>query len=76
MTRFERGDVLWSSFVVEYFAGPKTWGPVIRPMEIIRLGHVLKADSDSPPISRPRLKIGRVDLVMKGNIFVVALLVC
>lgn len=69
LTRFEQGDVLWISFVVSYFVGPKTWGPEIRPIEIIRLGHRLKDDADAPSISRPRLKVGRVDLVMKGTFY-------
>lgn len=37
---FERGDVVWMSFILGYIVGGSEWYPDLRPIDYVRVGHV------------------------------------
>jgi hypothetical protein len=63
--QFERGDIVWVSFTVSFTCNASSWGPDIRPIELVRVGKDPFAGNDyqtHPPITRKRLVAGRLVL--------------
>lgn len=43
---FERGDIVWVSFMLAYIVGGAEWYPDMRPIDFVKVGH---ADKEHAP---------------------------
>lgn len=71
--KFDKHDIIWVSFTIMYVVGPDLWGPVFRPIDVIRVGRIpggLSSRIDSsavPDIDRGALEPGLIVLPPPGE---------